>query len=642
MPAHVLIASVVAIVASGASPQGQESAGQPPALHWAIKLGMRVEQVNRAFPLVDRVVLVPDGATYVDELSKWSPQGRWPVLIEDDHLAPMFIRRFKPAQVVRRTSVGRFGSSQQDRQRLLEAVVVRSWGGDPSQDTLREVFARSNHTPPGLVITSVADPAWTAAIALAAGRGQPIAWLNERFGRPNQLLDPESLARMLARIDEILAEAGYPYADLGDAIDAITLCRAVAGRADVDPDSKRDEVRAITDLIGRTRTGTRNAFAGWIFGDETRCAYIAMCSVFLPRTQIWLYNTYPSTGNWRVYGVGDATAALADKGYQASAFSGDRTTSEAWLNMLPGGIATDVLVMNTKGSAGLFNLSRGRAYSGDVPVLNEPLALHLTHSWSMRSPDSLATIGGQWLARGVYAFVGAADEPFLEAFLPPVELAKRWANYVPFLIGARHFSDSGPWKVNTFGDPLMLCPPPGSSARQRVEPPASEGLDLSEHVTKLMQQAASDQTGDTIAEAIATLNLLGKDDIAIEMWRLAGQHGMLAAAARPSAGPLFRAERADDYIAAWQAMPARDQLSSDMLWHLMTPRLGPATDNDTLILMQSAIRKPRSHVDLERLAPHLTAAFGFAHTKRIILRELDDTTSPLNRKMLQRLLNKPR
>ncbi len=159
MPAHVLIASVVAIVASGASPQGQESAGQPPALHWAIKLGMRVEQVNRAFPLVDRVVLVPDGATYVDELSKWSPQGRWPVLIEDGHLAPMFIRRFKPAQVVRRTSVGRFGSSQQDRQRLLEAVVVRSWGGDPHQDTLREVFERSNHTPPGLVITSLADPA---------------------------------------------------------------------------------------------------------------------------------------------------------------------------------------------------------------------------------------------------------------------------------------------------------------------------------------------------------------------------------------------------------------------------------------------------------------------------------------------------
>ena len=74
----------------------------PDQLHWAVKLGLRIEQVNRAFPVVDCVVLVPDAATYLDELGKWSPRGRWPVLFEDDQLAPMFIRRFRPSRVYRR------------------------------------------------------------------------------------------------------------------------------------------------------------------------------------------------------------------------------------------------------------------------------------------------------------------------------------------------------------------------------------------------------------------------------------------------------------------------------------------------------------------------------------------------------------
>ena len=118
-------------------------------------------------------MLVPDEATYVEELSRWSPRGRWPVLFEDDLLAPMFIRRFEPAHVLRREpGAGGSGATSVTRQQL-EAAVVRAWGGDPQNQTWREAFDQHGYTPPGVVITTVRDPAWTAGVALAAGRGQP-------------------------------------------------------------------------------------------------------------------------------------------------------------------------------------------------------------------------------------------------------------------------------------------------------------------------------------------------------------------------------------------------------------------------------------------------------------------------------------
>src|SRR5215510_11407694 len=76
-----------------------------PPMHWAIALGTRALVTERTAVCVDRVVLVPDAATYLHEISLWSPQRRWPVLFEDRVLAPMFIRRFKPAQVVRRDAI---------------------------------------------------------------------------------------------------------------------------------------------------------------------------------------------------------------------------------------------------------------------------------------------------------------------------------------------------------------------------------------------------------------------------------------------------------------------------------------------------------------------------------------------------------
>ncbi|MHC4711022.1 MAG: hypothetical protein ACYTA3_11540, partial [Planctomycetota bacterium] len=128
MQSTARILCLISLLAPWAQASGQQSPREPQAVHWAAALGMRVARVNAAFPTVDQVVLVPDEATYVEELSRWSPRGRWPVLFADDLLAPMFIRRFKPAHVIRRDPGA--GATSVTRQQL-EAVVVRAWGGDP-------------------------------------------------------------------------------------------------------------------------------------------------------------------------------------------------------------------------------------------------------------------------------------------------------------------------------------------------------------------------------------------------------------------------------------------------------------------------------------------------------------------------------
>ena len=63
---------------------------------------MLIERIT----LVDQVVLVPDLATWLDEVGRWKKGAQWPVLIEDDRYTPLFVRRFKPLRLIGRSSIG--------------------------------------------------------------------------------------------------------------------------------------------------------------------------------------------------------------------------------------------------------------------------------------------------------------------------------------------------------------------------------------------------------------------------------------------------------------------------------------------------------------------------------------------------------
>jgi len=232
-------------------------------LPWAVRLGFRTLRVDQVFPLVDRVVLVPDAATYVDELAKWSyTRGRWPVLIEDPVLAPMFVRRFKPAQLVRRESVKTpLPASVVERQKVLENIVVHAFGGSFTQ-SIKDIFAAQQYAPAGVIITSVDDPAWTAGVALAAGHGEPLLWMNQHWGGIDETLNDADAHALAKMTDDLVASCGYTYDAMGDDVDTITFCRSLPGKAIVKlapaaqmGAGKPDEPVATSDFLGRHGDG---------------------------------------------------------------------------------------------------------------------------------------------------------------------------------------------------------------------------------------------------------------------------------------------------------------------------------------------------------------------------------------------------
>ena len=631
-------------------------------LPWPVKLGVRAHQVERSFPIVDRVVLVPDAATYVDELSRWSEKGRWPILFEDDRLAAMFIRCFEPAQVIRRDAVhgdaARFLTQDKaQRQAVIESIVVRACGGDPAAVSIRQLFDQHKYEPPGIVIASMDDTAWTAAVALAAGRALPVAWLDGDWGWPDDQLSIDRTEHLAAAIERSVASLNYPHDALGDVIDAIALCRNVAGRGQWLPQGGgKPQGRAISDAVGRNTRNERYAITGWIFGDERRAAYIAMCSLFLPREKIILIDTYPNDAAWMNYDLARPGEALQAKGFEVTMRASERAAQRAWAADLRGGLAADVIIMNSRGLATFFELYSGRGAPGDVPILNTPAAIHLTHSWSAMQPNSPNTVGGRLMERGVYAYVGAVEEPRLGAFVPPMPLVERVINYVPLLAAARHWTDVPPpvvpEAIQTCGDPLLLVLPPGQSARPRLAADAHDGVDLLQAAQDRMRVAGAEgATPDDFAAAIGDVALLGRDGIAADLWRLALQRGLASPAVAEAALPsLFRMRAEREFLEAWDLMPRRSPFAVDMLWHLFGAHLNSAepgatrshrAGDEVLLQLQSAIRRDQVVDDVARLLPSLLAAFGERHASDLIQREIERAADPSTRQALQQLIGGP-
>lgn len=196
------------------------------------------------------------------------------------------------------------------------------------------------------------------------------------------------------------------------------------------------------------------------------------------------------------------------------------------------------------------------------------------------------------------------------------------------------------WKINTFGDPLMLLAPPREPPILRLVKQADYGIDLNDLARTLLTESKSDETGETIARAIATLDLLGQDAISIKMWQLAKQRNLQAKVSLHAIDSLFRANLKRDFLEAFSELPYRKAKHIDMLWHLIGSRIGPSTTNNTLLILQASIRPYQPHIDIRRLAPHLVAAFGQGHLRGLIQRHLEKTASPGIKKQLNKLLKK--
>ncbi|MFO0872787.1 MAG: hypothetical protein U0575_02290 [Phycisphaerales bacterium] len=612
-------ASLGALVSSAATANPSPPAPAPEPLHWSAQLGNRVAAVENAFPILDRVVLVPDTATYLDELSRWSPAGRWPVLFDDARLAPMFVRAFKPAQLVRRAPADSSASAAVATPAALrdacDRVVRRAWSAPSlgADATVRDAFAAAKYVPTGIVFASTADPAWTAAVALAAARGEPIAWLEGNFGAPNDCLGVEQSHSLQDAVTRALDDSGLAWRSLGDAIDTITICRAIGNRAPIEasmaipspkPEDRKGNV-ATTDLLGRSANGARGAFCGWIFGDSATAAAAAMSSLFLPRRDAVLFSGYEGSPPWSSYAIAPADEILRRDGWHTTVRDGAAASAVGWRSMLAGGWPFDLVLINSSGSADFLNaFALQRIGVGDVPVLDRPAAAHVIHSWSLYAPASLGTIAGRFLDHGAYAYIGAVEEPYIAAFVPPGEVASRLATGSPLLVAARHWDGPGAllWRVGTIGDPLMLCPPREKDPRRRIAAPAAArdagyGAPLHDAVKDLMRRAASEQDAAAAAAAMRIIDMLGDDRVASGFLAAARAGGWASGAVCQAALPaLFRLGDASGFASAWLESKPTDTLLLDMLWQLVPAHASEVGSSELLRALEPALR-PDTLVD---------------------------------------------
>ncbi len=619
------------------SAAGQQPPPSAPEQHWAIRLGVRVAEVEQAVKTVDAVVLVPDAGAYLREVSRWSRvHGRWPVLIEDDRYAPMFIRRFHPKVVVRAGAGVPIEAGTLES--ALPAVVARFWGGADA-GSVQGVFKAMNFVPPGLVVTSAHDPAWTAAVALAAARGQEIAFLDGSFGETNGALDRAGFEKLDTALRESLDATGRTYKALGDDVDAVTICRSMAMQTRGLGGSGDNQPIATTDALLRNADGSRSAIVSNIFGSEARCAYVAMCSLFLVPESVMLVNGYKGGPGWDDYDTPDAVRMLMEKGYTVSTQRGPDGGRRDWRTLGIGGLHTDLLAVNSSGNADFFDLLGERLTSMDVPVFNEPAAVHFIHSWSMTRPADPTTVGGRFIEQGAYAYVGSVREPQLNAFVTPRALADRWMNFVPFLVAARMWEGpySKPWCINLYGDVLMLARPPSSLPSTRVAPeqqPAGT-TDLREEAKRMIRATEDDHTGEDYRMAIRLTELLGEDAIACALWANAVKAEVADASAAAAIGPLFRRGNLRDFLDALSRLREIRETDRDLLWQFAAPRLGPGMDSELLALLQINLRRPRIDLDAKEITRILRQSQGQQAVDHFIDRILGGAVDAAMRQRLE-------
>ena len=644
------------------APTGQQAkvVRQPMPVSWQIQMGLRSFQVRTRIPIVDKVVLVPDAATYLDEISRWTLRGRWPVLIEDDFFTPMFVRAFKPSKVIRRTSIGAMPATIEEKNAMAKNAITQSWtvpGSDANPHNPAEAFASARFEPIGIVFASMSDPAWTAAVALAAGHGQVLSWLEGSFDPPSSTMGPSQFQDLSSRIEEGTRATGLGYISLGDAIDAVTICRSMPWKVEVPPGAqwappaganpKPGEAVAVTDALCRNPDGHRWAIASNIFGDEVRCAYIAMCSLYLSQKSVWMMNTYGNEGEFGRYGMTDGVEVLKSAGYETTEFSGAQASVVSWLNLLMGGFKPDVLYMNTMGNMDFFKMWQDfQCYPEDVPMLQHPMAMHLIHSWSLTSAESRDTVGGRWLEHGIYAYAGSVYEPYLVAFVPPSMVATRMVNMVPFLVASRW--GDGPidsvWRVTMFGDPLMVVTSPSTPSLPRNPPtaldPAKGETDVKESARAALVATKTSGAAADYARALGDVVKTGDDAMASQLWSVAASKGeaVATACAQIALGPLFRLRQSDAFLSAYRMIPAPTLIDQDMLWQLWTQQLSSIKDQAVLAWFTKQVRAVRPAVDLSRLAPEIKRVAGADAAREAVGGWLVKTTDAEARKHINELL----
>jgi hypothetical protein len=404
--------------------------------------------------VVDQVCLVPDVATFFEAIATWD-EGHWfPILIEDVDLTLKFLHAFRPARVIRYPR--RVASIPSER--LWDAAVAavgRSWdrnGSEAAPSSLRgdAVATRLGPLPPGVVVSAPDAPMLAGAVALAAGRFEPLVrWdTPRRFGEVLSLDEARALARDL---ETRVADRVGRYDQIGDACDFLTLAGdwpyrylSAVGENAFD---------AFDDLAGRVpNKETRWAFTGRLLGDAQASVYRAMCALFLQPDSALLFNTYRSfSPPYPDYSMGLASVRFGSR-LAVTQREGEKADLAAWFGVFQPMNRFGLVLINSSGGPADFTISGGSGHTGDMPP-SVPAAVVMTQSFSAANPNDPDTIAGRWLSNGAYLYFGSMHEPYLVSFRDPARLSALLVEGVPFGAATRQ-PLSHPWRLVMLGDPL--------------------------------------------------------------------------------------------------------------------------------------------------------------------------------------------
>ncbi len=464
--------------------------------------------------VIDQVYLVPDLASFLDVIATWDQCTFFPILIDDPACTLRFLRAFRPARVVRlvaEVGTGRAAAERRvdrtDRQALWTAAqraVARAWTGKSvpagQMSSALRVPSKLGPTPPGLVLSNPESPMLAAAVALAAGRFQPLVQLDSMtaYGDPVEspvgprvktFRDVLSLAeaRGFARaIEAHAATLTGTYTRLGDRCDFLTLAGDWPYRYSNDAEGGvvRGE-HALDDLIGRlletsdaglADSRSRWAFTGRLLGNPAASVYRAMCSLFLQPDSTVLWDTYTGGGIWSGFRMTEAALTLGrlwPRSIPPVHRSGALASVAAWHQVFDPVNRFGWIMVNSSGMPRQFSIPGGTGIPADLPG-GRPAAVAIIHSFSAADPVNPSTIAGRWLENGAYVYYGAMNEPYLHAFRCPELVAALVAAELPLSAALRqgeHEMFGRPWRLVYLGDPLYRFRQDGSGARQsRVGP----------------------------------------------------------------------------------------------------------------------------------------------------------------------------
>lgn len=622
MRVEALAAAVASLTLTGAPAMAQgfvvdpSQAKMPPVV-----LGERVEGVRQGLRIRPIVVIVKDAAAYCAAIEQWKAKEKYPVLIDDgsdgarENIA-RFVNGFLGGKVVRWAPepAQAWPADPAQRRERVDRAFAGAWDASDIAGARAE-WKEDKLVPPGVVVMSPLDPAWTAGLALAAWRGEELVWTQEQPAQPGDLVTPEQFNRVNTAILDWLGESTWSWNKLGDDIEAVTLCLNMPSKVKAVGGGGIEHVMAVTDRIGRHSDGSRWAWCGQIFGSEAEAAYRAMSGLFMHIKSGWAFDGYPtSEAGLAVYSLKPVIALMSRSKFDL-AFDPSRTSVTAWRNAVRAGISADVVHVNTRGGMWSFDLNPGTAWSTDVPLLRTPAVVHFIHSFSAQVVHHRTSVAGRWLDNGAHAYFGSVDEPFLGSFVSGPDFFRRFALLSgPLACSVRH-DELPAWKLNLYGDPLILA----GRSQTRLDPefPADSPLHTAVPLEESFKQHLK---SGRLNEAASELVMLGRDKDAVRL-AVAGIAPGADGKPRPGASSLariampsaFRDRDLTSLVTLFMAMNERernDPYYSSLLWQAARPELEGSPSPELIGALSVSVRELSALEDLTAITPHIRRISG--------------------------------